>query len=421
MKRIFLIAISSAFLLTACSNMTPENTSPAGTSSAFSETKYVRSALIQQPIQPVNAGFVSGINSFGFKSTALLYSENENLALSPVSLELALAMAQTGAAGVTADEMKQALGLEGLSDDDIKAACRSLMWRANTGGMETANSIWLFEGYPFSEEFIRGCTEDFMADAFPLVIPGAMHDINSWAGEKTHGRIDNILSEDPSPPLVLCNALYYLGDWETPFEANDTRDGDFASPGGPVNVPFMHSERGAAYYSNDNFSMLSLPFKSGEGEGKYSMAFLLPSEGGSITEMLSSLGAESFSEALGGLVMQQVRIKLPKFEYSFFARFKETLKALGMNAAFGSADFSNITGSPNDLYIDDVLHKCFIRVDELGAEAAAVTVVEFRAGAALAPDNIALFFADRPFVFAIYSQEDGAIAFMGAVNDPSKE
>jgi serpin B len=184
----------------------------------------------------------------------------------------------------------------------------------------------------------------------------------------------------------------------------------------------MHSDWNVPYYENDDFSMISLAFKSSEGEGKYAMAFLLPKEGGSVSELLSSLDADAFTNALSGLTTQEVKIKLPKFEYSFFTSMSDTLKSLGMQRAFDydTADFSPITNSDNELFVYDVLHKCYIRVDELGAEAAAVTAVVMTAGMA-PPAETATFYADRPFVFAIYSVEDGTIAFLGAVNDPSQE
>jgi serpin B len=382
-----------------------------------------RAELKAQPIQPVSGDLVSGINSFGFKSAGLLYNTGSNLAVSPVSLELALAMTRTGAVGTTASEMAKALELSGLSDEDIIAACRSLIWRANTGGMEAANSIWMMKNYPFSDDFVNACTGDFMADAMPLEIPGAMDSINAWASEKTHGKIDKIISQelDTDTRLVLCNALYFLGDWAVPFDANHTYDSDFASPSGTVKASFMNDERGVPYFTNDKYSMISLPFKSAENEGKYAMAFLLPAKGSDVSSMLSSLSTESFSEALSGMTDQEVDIKLPKFEYSFFTSFKDTLKALGMNEAFeDSADFSKVTSSDNDLAIFDVLHKCYVRIDELGAEAAAVTAVMEGATAAM-PQEVPQFHADRPFVFAINSQEDGAIAFLGAVNDPTQK
>ncbi len=411
MKRIIFTALSLVFLLAACS--------PSSNVKAES----YRAVMKPQPIQPVGEGFVAGVNSFGLKSAGMLYNTDQNLAISPVSLELALAMTRTGASGNTADEMAKALSLAGISDEDIKSACRSLMWRSNTGGMEAANSVWIDKEFPFSKDFIDTCTGDFMADVMPLEIPGAMKSINDWAKEKTHGKIDKIIQQelDPLTKIVLCNALYFLGDWEAPFEANDTRDGDFASPGGTITASFMNDERSVPYYKNDRFSMISLSFKSKENEGKYAMAFLLPAEGSDVSSMLSSLDASGFSGALAGLQDTQVKIKLPKFEYSFFTSFSDTLKALGMNEAFTArADFSGMTGGDNDLYIYDVLHKCYIRVDELGAEAAAVTEVQMGL-TAMPPQDIPQFYADRPFVFAIYSQEDGTIAFLGAVNDPTRE
>jgi serpin B len=298
------------------------------------------------------------------------------------------------------------------------------MWRANTGGMEAANSIWLGTRYTYSEDFVNTCLNDFMADAYPLQIPGAMDDINKWVSGKTHKRIEKLLEQEPDEltELILVNALYYLGDWAIPFEANDTYDEDFNTPDGAVTVPFMHSDWAVPYYENDYFSMISLAFKSGEGEGEYAMALLLPAQGTGIREMLDSLDGDSFSAALSGLSEEQVKIRLPKFEYMYSASLKDMLIDMGMSKAFhpDMADFSGMTEEENDLYISEVLHKCYIRVDELGAEAAAATAVEMAGTAAPAEDPLT-FYADRPFLFAIYSMEDGTVAFMGVVNDPTQE
>lgn len=418
MKKIIFIAISLALLLAACSAK-PSASAPAG-----AQTGGYRAVMKQQPIQPVNEGFVSGVNSFGFESAGILYSADQNLALSPVSLELALAMTRAGASGKTAGAMKSALCLEGISDEDIVLACRSLMWRCNTGGMEAANAVWVGEGLTLSDEYAKTCTEDFMADAFPLEIPGAMDAINRWAGEKTKGRIDKIITEELSTDtrMVLTNALLYLGDWTVPFKAEDTYDEQFAAPGGSAQTPFMHSTRTVPYYETGEFSMITLDFKSEDNGGRYSMAFLLPAEGSSVEQLLASLSGDTFKQALSGMQSRETIISLPKFEFSYFNSLKDMLIDMGMGTAFGGgADFSAMTKEPNALYISDVLHKCFVKVDELGAEAAAVTVVAMQESAMMPPENIAEFYADRPFLFAIYSQEDGAIAFLGAVNDPTKE
>ncbi len=418
MKKILMILLAATMMLGGCTTQGINQESPG------TKAESHRAVLAQQSIVPLNSSFVSAVNGFGFDAAKRLYNTEENLALSPASIELALCMTRTGAGGDTANEMAQTLGVSDLSDSEIIDACKSLMWRANTGGMEAANAIWLSDVYTFTDDFVDTCTGDFFADAFPLTIPGAKDAINAWADEKTHGRIKDIISDElpQETRIVLANALYYLGEWEMPFEANDTWDDEFAAPSGSVTTAFMHSDWSVPYYKNDDFSMITLDFKSKEGEGKYAMAFLLPTEGTSVNDMLQSLDADTFLNALNA-DKQEVWIKLPKFEFSYFSKLKDTLAAMGMQKALNpdEADFSPMTNEDNMIYIDEVLHKCYIRVDELGAEAAAVTAVVAAEGAAFMEEEPPKFYADRPFVFAIYSQEDGTIAFLGAVNDPTKE
>lgn len=415
MKRMLFILLAALLMYGGCAAQNVNEPS----------TREYRAELKAQTITPLDERFTNAVNGFGFEAANRLYTKDQNLALSPASIELALCMMRTGAAGNTADEMAQVLGVSGLSDSEITDACKALMWRANTGGMEAANAIWLSDTYTFANKFTDTCTNDFFADAFPLVIPGAMEAVNAWSDEKTHGRIKQIITEElpPDSRIVLANALYYLGEWELPFEANNTHDGEFAAPYGSVTTAFMHSDWSVPYYQNSDFSMITLNFKGKEGEGKYAMAFLLPAEGKDVSGLLSTLDADAFSAALAGAQQQEVWIRLPKFEFAYFTELKDTLAAMGMSKALTplDADFSAMTDEANQIYIGEVLHKCYIRVDELGAEAAAVTVVEARDGAAPMEQEPAKFYADRPFLFAIYSQEDGTIAFIGAVNDPTKK
>ncbi len=419
LRKLIAMVFAAALLLTGCA--APAGSAPSARP-AFVRLVSSDGKLTEQTIEPLNKSFVSGMDSFGLSTASRLYNEDENLAISPVSITLALCLARAGAQGETKDEMTAALGLSGLTDEQITAACKALMWRANTGGMEAANALWLLSDYEYKEDYIKTCTEEYMADLRPLAIPGAMGDVNAWAKEKTHDKIDSILSKEPSDDtrMIITNALYYLGEWELPFDGYDTYDNEFFAPAGAVTVPFMHSEWYVPYYENDKFSMISLVFKAKENEGRYAMAFLLPGESSSVEELLQSLSGASFKSALDSATdNEKVSISLPKFEFEYFAPLNETLTALGMKQAFSpeSADFSGITDAER-LFISGVLHKCYVRIDELGAEAAAVTSVVMEATGMLTPAP-RVFNANRPFVFAIYSQEDGALAFIGAVNNPS--
>jgi|AGTN01.2.fsa_nt_gi Serine protease inhibitor len=422
MKKTALIILAAAMLAGCAVQAAPGISGEVSGATAEIKPPGLTARLSEQPVEALGADFVSGVNSFGFSAASRLYGGEANLALSPAGIELALCMTRAGAAGRTKQDMAGTLGLSGLTDAQIADACRLLMWRANTGGMEAADAIWIGEGLTLSDGFAKTCAEDFMADAYALQIPGAMDAINAWAGGKTHGRIDDIIQRElrPDTRMALANALYFLGDWAEPFEANDTRDEAFSAPSGSVTTPFMHSTRAVPYYENDDFSMITLDFRGGDCEGRYAMAFLLPAEGSSAEELLASLSGGDFAQALSGAQSRETLISLPKFEFSYFIKLNDTLIGMGMGVAFsGEADFSAMTAEPNGLYIDEVLHKCFVKVDELGAEAAAVTAVIMREGAAMPPGDAAVFHADRPFLFAIYSLEDGTIAFLGVMADPS--
>ena len=82
---------------------------------------------------------------------------------------------------------------------------------------------------------------------------------------------------------------------------------------------------------------------------------------------------------------------------------------------FTVADFTAMGHSDNDpLFIGDVIHKTVLKVNEKGTEAAAVTVAEAAAGAAMPADLVVLCF-DRPFVCGIVDTESGAPLFLGTV------
>jgi serpin B len=92
---------------------------------------------------------------------------------------------------------------------------------------------------------------------------------------------------------------------------------------------------------------------------------------------------------------------------------------MGMPTAFSdSADFSGMDGL-RGLYISQVIHQAYIKVDEEGTEAAAATAVIIKITSM--PLNQKTFVADHPFLFAIQERKTGNILFMGKVVNPQKE
>jgi serpin B len=109
---------------------------------------------------------------------------------------------------------------------------------------------------------------------------------------------------------------------------------------------------------------------------------------------------------------------LPRFKTGAKFELNKTLKEMGMPAPFLDADFSGMTGGPNQLYISNVIHQGFVEVNEEGSEATAATVVvvKERGEAPLPP----AFRADHPFLFLIRDHTTGSILFLGRLADPTK-
>jgi len=83
-----------------------------------------------------------------------------------------------------------------------------------------------------------------------------------------------------------------------------------------------------------------------------------------------------------------------------------------MASAFASADFSAMTPEMG-LFISDVVHEAWVRVNEKGTEAAAATAVII--GRVSIPESLV---ADRPFLFFVRDRPTGAVIFAGRVVDP---
>jgi serpin B len=74
-----------------------------------------------------------------------------------------------------------------------------------------------------------------------------------------------------------------------------------------------------------------------------------------------------------------------------------------------------MNGRPHDLFINKVVHKAFVEVNEEGTEAAAATAVVALRAMSMSP----VFRADHPFLFLIRDNATGSILFLGRVADPS--
>ena len=372
------------------------------------------------------AALVPGNTQFALNLYDRLRSRKGNLFLSPYSISSALAMTYAGARGNTAKEMADVLGFE-LEADALHATFGALTGSLNEKGKEgsfelsVANALWGQKGCNFLDSFLNLNSTYYGAGLnsvdFEGSTEGARQTINAWVEKETRDKIKELLKQgvlSTATRLVLTNAIYFRGNWASQFKEEHTTDGTFnVSATESVMVPMMHKTEEFGYMQTDTFQALELPY---EGDD-LSMIVLLPRDIEGLDALEQSLAMETLKGLLAELIKQKVVVTLPRFKMTSEFSLAETLAAMGMKDAFSlvTADFSGMTGR-RDLFIDAVVHKAYVDVNEEGTEAAAATGVVMKL-TAMREEPLA-FRADHPFMFLIRDITSGSILFMGRVVNP---
>lgn len=376
--------------------------------------------LTQSEKQITQASADFGLNLF--KKIVTDESEN-NVFISPLSVSMALGMTLNGANGETETAMQKTLGFEGMNQDEINNAYKSLIALLTSIDpkvqFEIANSIWSRNGFQVEQEFvdINKNYFDAMVKSLDFSSSAATKTINSWVNDKTHAKIPTIV--DAIPPdavMYLINAIYFKGTWTFEFKKADTQNETFfVTDALQVETPFMRqTNNNFAYVQNDLFQAVDLPY----GNEQFRMTVLLPAYNKGVDDIIEQLDSTSWSNWTHSFQQQKGTLQMPKFKLEYKKSLSAVLQAMGMGVAFsGSADFTGINKNGN-LFISEVLHKTFVDVYEEGTEAAAVTSVEISLTSVGGPSGFFMR-VDRPFLFAIREKSSGTILFIGKVNNPA--
>ena len=371
-----------------------------------------------------------------YARASALHPESANFAFAPISISSALSMTLEGARGVTATQMNTVLHLPTGRSDAVASAghlLKSIEASAVAANVDLkiANRLFGARGFHFEPEFLHRSARVFGAPLESLDFARAseksrLH-INQWVETQTENRIKDLLPMggiSANTSLVLANAVYFSADWNQTFAERSTHPAAFQlTETKSVLVPTMSQLAVFRFIQNKAVSVLEMPYVG----GTTSMLFVLPDKSSTLAALEATLEATLMDQWLHELQPQQVFVYLPKFEINSTERLSKHLASLGMPLAFdaSTADFSGIAKPSNNgakLSISEVFHQAFIKVDEVGTEAAAATAVVVETTTAMFDPNaapIAQFRADRPFVFVLREVSTGAILFIGRVGDPS--
>src|SRR5213595_92297 len=416
--------------------------------------------LILQVFGALIAAMAQGATNFDLAAQATnelavdlhrqLATGDENLCISPYSIESALVMTFAGGDGETRTEMARVLHL--TNDSTVPASFAALQHSLEQMSTKTAelakqskkfggpsepitlniaNRLFAQKGYAFRAAYLSLVKQNFSGAFEPLDFvadpAAATQHINKWVADQTRDRIRDLIpggALDKTTRLVLANALYLKAPWASEFSLNATQPQPFfVRGGGPVDVPMMRKiDKNFGYARREGFTVVSLPYAGNDLQ----FVVLLPDDVSGLRDLEAKLSGDVLAGS-AKLQKRDVELHLPKFKLEPpTITLAKQFEALGIKTAFdqpkGSANFDKIAPrKPKDyLYISQIFHKTFIAVDEKGTEAAAATAVAMLTATGLRsppPPPIEVK-VDRPFVYAIQHVPSSVCLFLVHVNDP---
>jgi serpin B len=359
-----------------------------------------------------------------------LSAEPGNVFISPISIAGAFGPVVAGAQGETRTAIASALRFPADGGDALHPELGGLLQRLERtrdgATLSIANALWVKKGYALRPEFEATARRHYDArveglDFESAAVPSAKR-INDWVSGETRGRIRNLItasSLNDRTRLVVTNAVYFLGDWAQPFNPSRTSEQPFHETGGQTRqVPLMMDKGRFRYLETPRFQAVDLPYK----DDRLSMSVFLPKKRDGLPAFeteLSDARLSGWLRELDASEPREVQLHLPKLKAELSYDLVPALSAMGMGIAFDPRR-ANLRGiAPEDLFISQVVHKSFVRIDEKGTEAAAATGVVIEAtGARSNPPPV--FRADHPFFFLLRDKESGAILFMGRIAAPER-
>ncbi len=377
---------------------------------------------------PITAGaeeITQAGNRFAFNLLSHIVDQNgqDNIFFSPLSIDMALTMTYNGAESETRDAMVRVLELNGLKLSDINRYNQNLLGRLESNDpssrLNIANSIWIEESFPINKDFTDTVASYYNSEIVNLPFnQEAVNRINQWVVDRTNARIKHMIDRlSPDAAMVLLNAIYFKGQWKYEFAKRLSMIHNFYPLGGDtILTPMMTQTEKFMYTESDGVQVVELPYSGDD----LSMLVLLPDKGKPYDEFIKNLTAQKINDLKNQLSLIKGTVTIPKIELDYELNLNDVLKGMGMEIAFEPrANFRKmLQPGQSGLYIGDVLHKAFVKINEEGTEAAASTAVIMMKATSFNPEETFTFTADHPYLFIIQDNASGTILFMGSITNP---
>lgn len=356
------------------------------------------------------------INHFGSNMLKSISESagNGNTVFSPLSAAMVTGMVANGMEPSETEEVMEAFGLEGNDLNTLNSLMNKTIAELpsldSKNRIAIANSIWHKERVAVLDDYTALVKDVFNADKYLLTTDGAANQskVNKWCDANTDGMIKEF-SVDPLVNFMALNALYFAGEWKSPFKKSDTHKERFTNADGSrSNVMMMKGKQQISYGRTSDYTAVSLSYYL----NSYSATIVMPEK--PVSEFIASLGDRGLSEIETNMQGSSTLI-FPRFSLEpTELDLREALIDAGLSVIFRS-NYSGI--SLSGLGSNNMMRQVSaIEVDESGTVAASISGFD-NLGAALdapkLPEEVKI---DRPFIFIVRNVDTGIIVTAAIVN-----
>lgn len=340
----------------------------------------------------------NGGGSFDENIYNFILNKKNNI-FSNLSFKEALLLAYMGASNIdTINEYKMIFNNNNLNE--LISKYRSLNDELiNSKAVGIANSIWLNNLKPTSKYFNQAKE---IGDIKSLPFDKIEDTINFWIKKKTHGMITNIGPINTQSLLIIINVIYFKAKWKNAFDIKNTVEKPFyIQQNKQINCQFMILNNDTCHYlENDQGTFLGKKY-----ENDYMMIIILPKNNDPLI-----LPDNKLIEYYDQFYEDNVYIEIPKFTIESKHDLIPLLHKLNFKNIL-IQPHENICDDNKNLFINEIIQKSKIIVNEEGTEAAATTMVILKAVSML--KNTKKFIANRPFTYYILYEVNKTVIFNG--------
>lgn len=375
----------------------------------FSTLSQVNYPSLNYEVGSIDNDMIAEINHFSYKLIKKIFTVQDNQLFAPLSLYMALSMLVEGTSSTTSAELENLLGQkrEKLTKQ-LKLIYENNYYSNQNGRVYLANSLWLKKGLKINSEYLDFIKDNFYAQSYEIDFTKRKEKdkIIKWINYYTENVLkldrNNYQIED-NLALLLLNTIYFDNKWLIAYDKEKTvEDTFYLDKNNTKMVEYMNHQISTLYKKTSEYVVVMDYF-----ENNNTITYIMP------TIPFDKLCSKDFTSFTNDLVMGEVNLSVPKFDYSKEYNLNEALKSLGVRKIFEKDSLNKIG---ENLSVNYIKQNVGIKLSESGAKAAAVTSIGImKSSLVVDPITIKL---DRPFLYLI-KDANNVLLFVGILNYPT--